>query len=29
VQVEHMDDDVAAPPSAKNSSPIRHSSPIM
>jgi hypothetical protein len=26
--VEHIDDDVAAPPSARNSSPLRHSSPV-
>jgi hypothetical protein len=28
VQVEHIDDDVAAPPSTRNSSPLRHSSPV-
>jgi hypothetical protein len=28
VQLEHIDDDVAAPPYAGNSSPLRHSSPI-
>jgi hypothetical protein len=26
MQVEHIDDDVDAPPSARNSSPLRHSS---
>jgi hypothetical protein len=26
--VEHFDDDVTAPPSAGNSSPLRHSSPV-
>jgi hypothetical protein len=29
VQVEHIDDGVAAPPSAENSSPLRHSSPVV
>jgi hypothetical protein len=28
VQMEHIDDDVVAPPSAGNSSPLKHSSPI-
>jgi hypothetical protein len=28
VQTEHIDDDVAAPPSTRNSSHLRHSSPV-
>jgi hypothetical protein len=29
MHMEHIDDDVAAPPSVGNSSPLRHSSPIV
>jgi hypothetical protein len=29
VQVEHIDDDIIAPPYVRNSSPLRHSSPAV